>query len=120
MPRDVQIDWDSAAVDDSRLTVAVTGKPSKQWAEAVTRVLDRLQRGSERWGAIKVTKKQLRVDGLQPGSEADLRHLLESAVLQANATLEPDEDDEPDSDDERSEADEQMTDAFRAFADDAS
>lgn len=43
-------------------------------------------------------------------AEADLRHLLESAVLQANTAF--DDDDEPD--DERSEADEQMTDAFRA------
>jgi hypothetical protein len=81
---DAQIDWTSAAVDDGQLTVAVTGRPSKQWAEAVTRVLDRLQRGSERWGAIKVTKKQLRVDGLEPGSEPDLRHLLESAPRPTN------------------------------------
>jgi hypothetical protein len=79
-----------------------------------TRVIDRLQRGNERWGAIKVTRKQLRVDGLEPGSEAELRHLLESAVLQANSEF--DEGDEPD--DERSEDDQRMTDAFRAFAED--
>jgi hypothetical protein len=48
-------------------------------------------RGSERWGAIKVTKKQLRVDAVEPEAE-----------------------------NERSDADEQMTEAFRAFADDAS
>ena len=114
----MQIDWSSAEVDDGRLTVPVSGNASKKWAEAVTRVLDRLQRGSERWGAIKVTKKQLRVDGVEPGTEGDLRHLLDSAVLQANSEFE--HDDEPDADDERSDADQQMTDAFRAFADDAS
>jgi hypothetical protein len=107
----VQIDWGSAEVDDGRLTVPVTGKPSKKWADTVARVLDRLQRG-ERWGDIKVTKKQVRVDGVQPGSEADLRHLLESAVLQANTEF--GDDDEPD--DERSDADQQMTEAFRSFA----
>jgi hypothetical protein len=112
----VEIDWSSAEVDDGRLTVPVTGKPSKKWADAVTRVLDRLQRG-ERWGEIKVTKKQLRVEAVEPGTEADLRHLLESAVLQANSEF---EDDEPEAEDERSDADQQMTDAFRAFADDAS
>jgi hypothetical protein len=112
----VQIDWGSADVEDGRLTVPVTGgKPSKQWADTVSRVLDRLQRG-ERWGEIDVTKKRLRVDSVQPGSEADLRHLLESAVLQANSEF----DDEPEPDDERSDADQEMTDAFRAFADDAS
>jgi hypothetical protein len=112
----VQIDWGSAEVDDGRLTVPLTGKPPKKWAEAVTRVIDRLQRGNERWGAITVTRKQVRVDAVEAGTEADLRHLLESAVLQANSEF--DDGDEPD--DERSEADQQMTDAFRAFGDDAS
>ena len=53
------------------------------------------------------------LDRLQRGEPIpNLRHLLESAVLQANTAFE-DDDGEPD--DERSEADEQMTDAFRAF-----
>ena len=86
MAQTVQIDWGSAEVDDGRLTVPLTGTPSKKWADTVSRVLDRLQRG-ERWGEIKVTKKQLRVDAVEPGTEADLRHLLESAVLQANSDV---------------------------------
>jgi hypothetical protein len=48
------------------------------------------------------------------GAEHDLRHLLESAVLPANADLAPTEAD--DGADERSEDDVQMTEAFRAFA----
>jgi hypothetical protein len=85
---ETQIDWGSASVDDGQLTVALTGKPSSEWRERVQSVLERL------------------------------RHLLESAVLQANADL---ADDDAGGDggagDERSDADQRMTDAFRAFAD---
>jgi hypothetical protein len=112
-----QIDWASATVDDGRLTVALDGKPSKEWTDRVEGVLERLHShgGGGGWGAIKVTKKKLTVDDVADGSESDLRHLLESAVLQANADLAPEEQDGA-KDDERSEADQQLTDAFRAFA----
>jgi hypothetical protein len=111
-----QIDWSSASVDDGQLTVAVAGEPSKEWTARVERVLDRLHSGGGGWGAIKVTKKKVTVDGVSAGSEAELRHLLESAVLQANADLAPEKEDE--GDDERSPEDQQLTDAFRAFAPD--
>ncbi len=112
-----QIDWGSASVDDGRLTVPLEGEPSKEWVERVEHVLDRLHHGGSGWGEIKVSKKKLTVADVPDGSESDLRHLLESAVLQANADLAADdEDDDGGEDDERSEADQQKTDAFRAFA----
>jgi hypothetical protein len=114
-----QIDWASATVDDGTLTVEFDGKPSKDWTARVEGVLERLHShgGGSGWGAIKVTKKKVTVDDVADGSESELRHLLESAVLQANADLAADDDEDDDGKgDDRSEADQQKTDAFRAFA----
>jgi hypothetical protein len=110
----MRIDWADATVDGGQLTAPITGEPTKKWAERVMSVLERLHPGGSAWGAIKVTKKKVTVDDVTAGAEADLRHLLESAVLQANADLAtPPEDD---GEAERSDEDQQMTDAFRAFA----
>jgi hypothetical protein len=111
-----QIDWGSASVDDRSLTVALAGEPSKEWVERVERVIERLHAhgGDSGWGEIKVSKKKITVKDVADGAESDLRHLLESAVLQANADLAPEEDEGET--DKRSEADQQMTEAFRAFA----
>jgi hypothetical protein len=114
-----QIDWSSAAVDDGQLTVALTGKPTSDWADTVTDVAERLQQTGRRFGTVQVSKKKLRVDGVTPGSEADVRHLLESAVLQANAAVSAADDEDGDEGEDRSGADQEMTDAFRAFGDDA-
>jgi hypothetical protein len=112
-----QIDWSSATVDDGTLTVALDGKPSKEWADRVESVLERLDShgGSGSWGAIEVTRKKVTVADVTDGSESDLRHLLESAVLQANADLAAPAEGES-GDTERSDEDQRMTDAFRAFA----
>ena len=110
---EVRIDWAEATVDGGQLTVPLAGEPTKEWAERVASVIDRLHAGSG-WGAIKVTKKKVTVADVTAGAEPDLRHLLESAVLQANADLAPTE--TSDGDDERSDDDVQMTEAFRAFA----
>ena len=109
------IDWKEAVVDAGRLTVPLAGKPGSDWTERFERVLGRLDRGGH-WGEIEVGKKKLRVDGVERGSESDLRHVLEGALLQANADLPAEAaDDEPD---DRSPEDREMTEAFRAFADD--
>jgi hypothetical protein len=112
---ETHIDWGSASVHDGQLTVPLTGKPSREWRERVQSVLERLHQGGTDWGAITVGKKKVTVEEVGAGSESDLRHLLESAVLQANADVEAD-DDTSDEDDERSAADHRATDAFRAFA----
>ena len=51
---------------------------------------------------------------MQPGAEADLRHLLDSSLLQANADTDDDVDAPATS--SRSERDQALTDTFRAFA----
>jgi hypothetical protein len=108
-------DWASAAVDDGELTVPFVGPPPRGWVKALRHVIERLQRTDHGLGDVKVTKKQVTVGDVSPGSEADVRHFLESALLQVNADLTADE--ETDAERERSESDQEMTDAFRSFAD---
>jgi hypothetical protein len=108
-------DWASATVDDGELTVPVLGTPPRGWAKALRHVIERLQRAGHGWGSVKVTKKQVTVEEVSAGSEADVHHFLESALMQVTADLSADE--EAESDGERSESDQQMTDAFRSFAD---
>jgi len=105
-----EIEWASAEVSDGTLSVALSGKPSKEWRQRVESVVERLGRDG-----VEVKKGRLVVGGVEPGTEPDVRHLLESAVLQANSDLGEGEDDEHE-EDEASQADREMTAAFRAFA----
>jgi len=109
-----EIDWTTAAVRDGRLTVEIAGDPGREWSARLRELAERLDRPGSDWGEIAVKTSRLRVKDVAEGAEADLRHLLESAVLQANAEFAPDDDD--DGDDEGSEQDRAMTAAFRAFA----
>jgi hypothetical protein len=111
---DVTLDWGAASVDDGRLTVPFEGTAPKGFKTALARVIERLDRGSSGWGAIKPAKDKVRVDDVRAGAESDLRHFLEAVVLQANADVRPDEEDEDVA--ERSDADQALTDAFRGFA----
>ena len=110
-----EIDWTTAAVRDGRMTVEIVGEPGDEWSARVRELAERLERAGSDWGEIALEKSKLRVTDVAEGAEADLRHLLESAVLQANAEFAPD-DEEEDGDDEGSEQDRAMTAAFRAFA----
>ena len=107
-----EIDWATAEVADGKLTVAIEGEPSKQWAERVEAIIERLQPSGPM--SVKATAKAIAVKGVVPGSETEVRHLLESAVLQANADFAPEEDE--DDEDAASEEDAAMTEAFREFA----
>src|SRR3954447_22177574 len=118
-----EIDWSTAEVRDATLTVGVTGDAPDDWTEYVGGVLDRLDRGTSAWGEIEVDDDQFEVDSIRRGSESDLRHLLESAVLQGNAHFDlsddegDDDDREHDEDDEDDEdVDRQMEETFRSFA----
>jgi hypothetical protein len=113
----VAIDWASASVKDSRLTVAFSEPPPKGWADELESVIARLRTTGRGWGEISAGKRKLHVEAVQSGAEEDLRHFLESAVLQANAALELErEPDEGDGADEPAGPDEAMAAVFRSFA----
>lgn len=111
------IDWDSAQVHDRRLEVRLEGDGTKEWDRHFNAVLAHLHRDNGPWGNVKLTKRQIKVADVQDGAEDDVRHFLESVVLQANTDLAPQLDppvaDEPRAADS---VDERMTRAFRAFA----
>ena len=115
MSDEIRIDWGSASVDGGRLTVPLAGKPSSEFKTQLQDIMERLHQGSG-WGDVKVKKSGLRVDDVADGAEGDLRHFLESAVLQANANVAAEDEETPG--DERSEEDQRRTDAFRAFSED--
>jgi hypothetical protein len=114
--QEAALDWGSASVDDGQLTVPLLGDVPSGWTKRAKSVVERLEHSGSSWGAIRVTKKQLRVDAVSAGSEHDVHHFLESVVLQANAAFREEQQDGDN--DGRSEQDQQMTDAFRALATD--
>jgi hypothetical protein len=115
-----RLDWNSAKVADSKLSVDVSGELSSEWKQSF-QTTAQLLRGGE-WGEVVLKKQTVIVQDITPGSEDKLRHHLESIVEQANATGQEEEpssaeatgDSEPrDSDG----PDAEMTSAFRSFAD---
>jgi hypothetical protein len=106
----VELDWGNATVEDGTLTLPFSDKASKRWVREVTSVLERL---APRAG-VEVGREELTI-AVEVGQEGDTRHLLESAVLEANSRLAIDEDA---GDGDRDADDEAMTRAFRAFAPD--
>jgi hypothetical protein len=108
------IDWASAEVKGGELTVSLAGEANAQWAERVQAIVERLDRPGSAWGATKVTEATVAVEAVSAGAEKDLRHLLDGAVLQANADYAPEVQD--DAGDQASEEDTAMTEAFRSFA----
>jgi hypothetical protein len=121
----IEIEWESAEVDGGTLTVKLSEAASKEWRDRAAGVAEVLaERGRGRWGDVKVKKDTIRVAGLSEGEESDVRHFLESVVLEANSVLGGDDEDgddegEPSGDDEVGEdgdtPDRRMTDAFRSF-----
>jgi hypothetical protein len=113
-----RIAWDTAEVSDGDLEVELAGELPKGWATRFGEVLARLtQDGERRWGRTKVAKGRIKVRDLSEGCEKDLRHELESALLQANADLGAIETrQEQGTQTPEQQSDERMTGAFRAFA----
>jgi hypothetical protein len=115
----IAIDWRSASVRDGRLTVPLTEPAPAEWQEGLGAVIGRLRRTGRGWGEIEVSERELGVDGVRPGTESDLHHFLESAVLQANADRGAGEEDSEEEDEAGgSDEDRRMTEAFRAFGGD--
>jgi hypothetical protein len=110
---DKEIDWSTAEVHDGTLTVEVDGKGKKDWTRRFRAIVGRLDRAGQTWGEISIAKRTITVKAVEPGSEDDLRHLLEATVQQVNADF--DESHAPTAADG---IDQKMTEAFREFAPD--
>jgi hypothetical protein len=111
----LRIDWRTAEVSDGRLRVRLAGERRKRHARELARVIAMLDPRNEGWGEIAVGKKDIEVSSVREGSEADLRHVLDSALLEVNSEAarersaskqEPGE----------SEEDRRIAERFRAFA----
>jgi hypothetical protein len=114
--------WSAADVRDGTLTVEIDGdRPKKGWKSAFEQTVRLLGGGG--WGKVSLKGSKVRVRDVPEGSEDELRHFLEAAMQEANATLvEPDEDsgdesDEPETadEDDGDDADARMTSRFRDF-----
>lgn len=122
-PEPRNIDWATAETQDATLTVELTGARSKVFKQRFERVLALLDTPHSRWSDVRVNRKGIQVADVQQGAEGELRHFLESIVLEANSELASSEEstngaeDETPPVDEAAQADRQMTAAFRAFAD---
>lgn len=79
----VTLDWSTAEVKNSKLTVPLGGHIPKGWRKAFAATVRLL--GSGEWGEIQVKRDTVRVSDVEPGSEEKLRHHLEAVVQQANA-----------------------------------
>jgi hypothetical protein len=109
----VKLSWSAAEVKDARLTVALEGVVPKGWKQSFERTVKLLGDGD--WGPVELKRKTVQVSDVAPGTEDKLRHHLEAIVAQANAAHEDDGDEERE---EREGPDAEMTDRFRAFAED--
>ncbi len=115
------LDWSTAEVHDGELTVKIAGDPPEGWKDSFNSTAALLS--SRDVGAVELKKRSVHVDGVTPGDEERIRHLLESTVQQANAAHEEALDDEehPQSGEEGDDGsvDADMTGRFRSFAPDA-
>src|SRR2546423_1492609 len=93
------IDWGSAEVEHATLTVELSGAPSKAWTQRFENVLALLDTPHNRWAQVHLNRKAIQVAGVQPGTETELRHFLESIVLQVNSELPESEEPEQDAED---------------------
>lgn len=118
------LDWSTAEVKESKLTVQVDGELPKGWKATFNTTVNLL--GGGPWGEIKLKRgNKAEVSGATPGSEDKLKHFLESVVQQANATHELPEEEEKDENEEDEQTDEEdgsegpdaeMSERFRSFA----
>jgi hypothetical protein len=83
----LEIDWPSAEVRGGDVTVDLAGKVSKQSRERFEAVRSLLGESSGGWDEVKLVKRTIHVRGLRPGEEHELRHFLDSVVVQVNAEL---------------------------------
>jgi hypothetical protein len=114
----LEIDWTSAEVQDGDVTVELAGGISKAWRQRFEAVLGLLGAANGGWGEVKLTKRTIGVQALQPRAEEDLRHFLESVVVQVNSEL-PEEQEGEEAEQELDRGailDAEMTATLRSFA----
>jgi hypothetical protein len=112
----VEIDWANADVRDGTLAVALSARPSKEWAGRFKGVLALLEPGRSEWGNVSLRSGTIRVDHVAEGDERDIRHFLESLVAQANAGEESAHDNERELSPQEA-RDRRLAEGFRAFSD---
>jgi hypothetical protein len=83
----LEIDWSSADVHGGDVTVDLAGEISKQCRERFETVRALLGESSGGWDDVKLVKRTIHARGLRPGEEHELRHFLDSVVVQVNAEL---------------------------------
>src|SRR5437879_1951753 len=115
MEEPVTIDWSAAQVTGGKLTVKLRGDCPYGFKDAFRRTVRLLGRGA--WGNVRYKKGEVRVTKVAPGTEAKLRHFLESIVAEANAAGGRAE--SPRKETRLDPADARMTANFRSFADDS-
>ncbi|HEX4033685.1 MAG TPA: hypothetical protein VHX66_04510 [Solirubrobacteraceae bacterium] len=108
-----QIEWSTASVEDAALTVSLSGEAPRGWRKRFEAVATLLDRSDGRFGRVSVRGPIVTVADVLEGAEADVRHFLESAVMQVNADLGLEEAPEEDAGEE---ADRAMAATFRSFA----
>jgi len=111
----LHIEWATAEVRDGVLTVAVAGERPRGWAPRLRAVLALLTPPNRGWADIDVARAHITVADVREGAESDLRHHLDSALLQVSADLS--ETDGQGANDDESTFDGRMQQAFRSFAD---
>jgi hypothetical protein len=122
MAEEPQLDWSAAQVSDGTLSVEVSGEFDDEWAQTFARTLALLS-SSGTWGSVGFKKGKVTVEGVEEGSEDNVRFALDGAVQEANAhhaddADESDEDSgEDDDESEGDETDRRMTDRFRDSSD---
>ncbi|HLW95010.1 MAG TPA: hypothetical protein VKS25_06520 [Solirubrobacteraceae bacterium] len=110
------IEWSTAVVEDATLTVSLSGDAPRGWRTRFAAVTTLLDRSGGRFGHVSLRGAEISVADVHGGAEPDVRHFLESAVLQVNADLGLEE--APEEEPEQ-EADRAMAATFRSFAESA-
>jgi hypothetical protein len=112
-----EIDWQGAEVKDGTVVLPLTGGSSRAWSKRFDGVLALLAQSNGRWGDVSLKKQALEVADVTPGAEDDLRHFLESIVVQVNAELAPEPDEQRGApEDPQAARDEQMAEKLRSFS----
>jgi hypothetical protein len=115
-----QLDWNAAEVREGTLTIEVRGELDDEWEQTFARTLALLSsRGV--WGSVSFKKGKVTVEGVQEGSEDNVRFALDGAVQEANAHHAEDDSEESDEDEESGDEDDsdgddtdrRMTERFR-------